>query len=1611
MAFSTQKEFFHVPFMNETVDYECRRACVKLKSYQSTDDGRSWAMDETLQSRFLSDLITCQTPVGGFGDGYGDDDDNSYDGFDSDGAGTSAGAQSGRQGPGQRAGGRSKHQPGRGGGQGGGGYGGGGSGGRKGPHYNTMSDASGYAAGAATGDDLMGAPSGGNMRDGAVPGSGGHDGVGAGGGTGREGRGGGGPDGGGLGGSSPGGGGGGPGGSRGGGLGGGAGGGAIGGAAARPGQGGLIAADSVIACATEQLSRVEELLFHKKDLEKKLEVSNERLKVVNMENDKIKAIMKEKFDSNHAKDFYNKIQKLTSSGKINKGEENELLHIYNKFEDMNTAYEILQAENAYLKRLMEKLSLRASYEVIKKEPEKSTDISFLQKEVNKLRQEVSMLRKFEDEKLKASMDSNRNKMSDQDADTLKAIIKERNALREKCKTFKELEGKVQQLQKIAKEADKMSDSLSNDLDNQSKHIVEMENEMREMQDYYENQISKMKFDEEMLKCQLDEMKEDLIRAKCLAHKTECLQIENSTLRNELIRRDLMLNEYDSQYKQLMNVIDELQGNAIQNLHDTQTQTCTDYMDDLTFFARATLSEIRKEIKKRRADGDKIGGGYFGGPAITDGLSPDECCAELRRMQDIVRKLTQENEYLQNNVKNAAEELCVDTLKKLKELEERCKTANDEITTLKKDKDDLNMNAMQKLNEFTDRVDKLGADVIKTAKDTTGMERDLKESIKLVQDISDIQLKNAQLTNAVIAISTRDDQRTLDDLRRQLLEEQAKQKQCQEENKNLREALFKRGIDPAKAVQEIIKEIPASVQDGPTGGPGAAKAGAGPEVVQKGGQSAAETGALDAVKKEGAGAAEVGAPDAVKQGGIAAAETGGNVAVKKDGPGAGERSAADAGAPDAAKNGEAGPTRAGGLDAAKKGEAGARGPDAAKKDGTGPGAAGASEAGRPDAAKKDGTGPGAAGANEADRQDATKKDGTGPGAAGASEAGRPDAAKKDGTGPGAAGAREAGPPDAAKTYEPGGGEASTSDGAKKAAGGPGTRGLPDAAKKGGPDAAKKYVTDAAKKEGPVTGQTGGPGDAKEDGPGPFTGETGGPGDAKKDGPAPVTGQTGGPGDAKKDGPGADKGGPDAGQVREPDAIKKNVPDAAIKDIPEAARKDVPAAAKKELPDAAKRDGPVADQAGVQDAAKKDKPGAGQAGGPEATKKAEPGAGPTTATNIGKKYEPAGGEVREPGAAKEDAPTIGEARGPDAAKKPGPTVGLGDNAAPAGGGATAMDTGGPGAAAPGTSGPEYGGPSPGGPVKEGPPVAGPGARGPGVRAPYGARPDDFGADGTAPDDAGADGRTGDGFSTGGGGAGDRTALGQGVGGGRAGPGVAGGPGPAKGGGPTSAVGKMRRPKGPDGPADDAFQQFVDSNANAMLTNIKAGSALEKELRAILNAFVMECGFCFCKSLIPKSKFYALCHKLLHNGIQCMAFRELAYMHRKIFMAADKLHPGCLLNMILTEQGFKDGETFKCCYCKNALCCSNSEEMLKEKVYKLERDIEMAKDYLDSLKAQPKTPKSPYTARGKTYRQMEDIYSEAADELLTCREVKPALSKSHSKQMKTLKARIMKCSELLR
>lgn len=50
--------------MNEMTENECKKACVKLKTYESSLDYRSWARDQTKQSKYLEDLVACKLPVG-----------------------------------------------------------------------------------------------------------------------------------------------------------------------------------------------------------------------------------------------------------------------------------------------------------------------------------------------------------------------------------------------------------------------------------------------------------------------------------------------------------------------------------------------------------------------------------------------------------------------------------------------------------------------------------------------------------------------------------------------------------------------------------------------------------------------------------------------------------------------------------------------------------------------------------------------------------------------------------------------------------------------------------------------------------------------------------------------------------------------------------------------------------------------------------------------------------------------------------------------------------------------------------------------------------------------------------------------------------------------------------------------------------------------------------------------------------------------------------------------------------------------------------------------------------------------------------------------------------
>ncbi|XP_030371206.1 uncharacterized protein LOC115621645 [Scaptodrosophila lebanonensis] len=114
-----------------------------------------------------------------------------------------------------------------------------------------------------------------------------------------------------------------------------------------------------------------------------------------------------------------------------------------------------------------------------------------------------------------------------------------------------LKRKVNDLQGKAMEAEYLSHDLSANLNHQNAMIDNMENDMEDMQKYYEREVEQSKFNEEVLKCRCDQLKEELMNSKCAAQSAECLQIEVDVLRNELRKRDVALNAYDCQYQQLM----------------------------------------------------------------------------------------------------------------------------------------------------------------------------------------------------------------------------------------------------------------------------------------------------------------------------------------------------------------------------------------------------------------------------------------------------------------------------------------------------------------------------------------------------------------------------------------------------------------------------------------------------------------------------------------------------------------------------------------------------------------------------------------------------------------------------------------------------------------------------------------------------------------------------------------------------------------------------------------------------------------------------------------------------------------------------------------------------
>uniref|UniRef100_A0A1A9VVW9 Uncharacterized protein n=1 Tax=Glossina austeni TaxID=7395 RepID=A0A1A9VVW9_GLOAU len=1072
MAFSTQKDFFSIPLMDEKFEEDCKKSCVRLKSYESTADERAWARDEKVQSRYLTDLLACEAST------FERRSQEIEGDLGKAGAGGSVGV--------------------------------------------------GLGASPGASDSLLS-----------------H-------------------------------------------------------------LGSMAGGDSLLEAANMRLEEYQKLLNINTKLKHDLNLSNERLKTATDQNRKIREILDSRtiMDDSTSKDFYSKVQQLTKAGKLNKNEENEMLQIHKRVDHILKAYDITRAENNHLRRIIEKMSNRYNLEKIKTEPERSTDINYLQQEVNKLRKECLMLRGMEDEYQRMRQQLQQQKASgksrfDRDAETIKAIIRERNNLRDKLKSFNQKVGDMQKKEK----------SLSYDLEHQSNYCANIEAGMLKMQKYYEDQMQQAGF-----------------REQC--------------------------------FKQ---VVEELQCKEQRGAEGDVCKT-----DELAFLTQATLNEITKEltIKKERISQGSQASLCQVSENFQDKLDEihERCEAELNSLKQKVRDMQVDQLKAAN-----CERLCADAMERLEKLQdgnyqlekelENANFRNMHMNRCLKECSAKTSNMLKKLNAMEEEMKK-------HAKDSDDIGEGLNNTMKLVQDISDIQMKNNQLASAVNALNTRDDQKVIDDLRKQMEDTMNRLNKCQEANQELKDNLQDRDnslkklkdlnnqLEAEKSeMEEVLKEAEKRLSEPP--GP--------PRTPETGGLVAPGTethltGPQEGPQERGAEARVTGSP-----------------AISARGPGTGKPREELPGA-------------------------GGRGHG---KGGPGQGGPGARVTGSP-----------------AMREPRAEARVTGPPPISGRGMRKPDVGASRTGAPGASGA---------------------------------TRGAP------GVDV-------------PTVGDPG------TDAPG-----AGGPG-------------AGGPGT----GPGAGRSG-----VGEP-----------------------------------KIGGPIPWS-----------PGAGEGPG-------GPGAG------------------------------IGE---PERALGPGE------------GGFLA------------------------GPPASGRPETRPGA-------PWSAKTPVSPLALTIHDSARSGEKTG------------RREV-----------------------APPAIISekKVIKPKPGDAAHLDAFVEKTVGKMRGV------GSYFERDLRKILDEFIQECGFCFCRLVNPRSNLYSIAHKLYHYGIATLSFRELAYVHKKLYSRADQILPGCLLDMIVNEHTLevksilgcicdrlksdhisknRGEEQRKCCCCKSELCCNNSEDDIKEKVIKLERDIEDAKRYLEGLRAMP-------------------------------------------------------------
>ncbi|KQS79820.1 uncharacterized protein Dere_GG27224, partial [Drosophila erecta] len=156
---------------------------------------------------------------------------------------------------------------------------------------------------------------------------------------------------------------------------------------------------------------------------------------------------------------------------------------------------------------------RCRFDSLEIDPELSTNIEYLQRKINEMGKELSLLRQTEDMLIRKCAKMCRSECSEafsnegvninafsleHDISNIQKILEERDGLRKKCKNLETLGEKLNALEQKANEAENISGDLEDNLNQQNQYINDIQQEMEKMKNYYENEVDKAKGLEKLL---------------------------------------------------------------------------------------------------------------------------------------------------------------------------------------------------------------------------------------------------------------------------------------------------------------------------------------------------------------------------------------------------------------------------------------------------------------------------------------------------------------------------------------------------------------------------------------------------------------------------------------------------------------------------------------------------------------------------------------------------------------------------------------------------------------------------------------------------------------------------------------------------------------------------------------------------------------------------------------------------------------------------------------------------------------------------------------------------------------------------------------------------------